>query len=217
MRRIIIFTSVFVTVLTFSGCSTIANSMVSSTINSTNGQTTTNNNQQSSNMFSSLLSALIGNNTKQSNIVGTWVYKCPKVVFESESVLAKLGGSIASNKVESMMSEQLEKVGFTAGVTKMSFEKNGSCKLILGNREMPGTYTFDSSTNTMKITGALGKTSVSPTVSVVGNEIYMVFDADMVLNIMSSVANMSSNTAKFSSLLSNYNGMKMGWAMTKEK
>ena len=48
----------------------------------------------------------------KNNLVGTWEYSEPAIVFESDNLLAKAGASIASSKIEDKLQEQLSKFGF---------------------------------------------------------------------------------------------------------
>ena len=160
----------------------------------------------SGNTLTTVLSSLLGTKTTVNSLVGTWTYSQPKVVFESESVLAKIGSSVASSKIESSLNSQLKKIGFTTGKSTITFDANGNYTMALGSKTYTGTYTYNTSTSTMTMKGALGVTSVNI------NEMYMLFSADKILSIASSVSSVN-NT--LSSLLSNYNGLKLGWAMVK--
>lgn len=166
-----------------------------------------------SGVLGTVLTNLLGNTTTAKSIVGTWTYSSPKVVFESENVLAQIGSSVASSSIEKQLNSQLSKMGFKQGVSSMTFNSDGTCTLSLSNKTMNGTYTYNSSTNVMTVKGAFGVASISPTVSVVGNEMYMVFEADKLLNVFSSVVgNVASN---LSGILSKYNGLKLGWTMVR--
>lgn len=166
----------------------------------------------SGNTLTTVLTSLLGTKTTANSLVGTWTYSQPKVVFESESVLAKIGSSVASSKIESSLNSQLKKIGFTAGKSTITFDANGNYTMALGSKTYTGTYTYNTSTSTMTMKGALGVTSLSSTVTVNINEMYMLFSADKILSIASSVSTVNST---LSSLLSNYNGLKLGWAMVK--
>lgn len=166
-----------------------------------------------SGILGTVLSSLLGNQTSQSTIAGTWTYSGPKVVFESESILAQLGSTVASSKIESSLSNQLKKLGFTAGKSTITFDGKGNYSMAQGTKAYTGTYTFDPTTNSMTLTGMLGIASLGCTVSVVGNEMYMLFGADKLLTMASAVSKVN-NT--LSSLLSNYSGMKLGWAMVRQ-
>ena len=165
-----------------------------------------------SGILGGLLNSILGNKTSEQTIQGTWPYSKPKVVFESESVLAKIGSNVASSKIESNLESQLKKIGFSAGKSQITFNADGTYVMALGKKNYNGTYTFDSASSTMTLKGALGVTTLTCNVSVVGNELYMLFGADKLLSVASAVSSVNST---LSSLLSNYNGLKLGWAMTK--
>ena len=78
---------------------------------------------------------------------------------------------------------------------------------------MPGTYVYDASSNKMTLNGVLGVGQMTCTVSVQGNQLYMLFDADKLLSVASSLS--SKSTSTLGSLISSYSGLKLGWAMTK--
>lgn len=198
-------TSVLSSVLGGTSSSNAAGSVLSSVLGGTTNS--------GSGVLGTVLSSLLGTKTTAASIVGTWTYSSPKVVFESESVLAQLGSTVASSSIEKQLNNQLSKMGFKQGVSSMTFNSDGTCTLSLSSKTMSGTYTYNSSTNVMTVKGAFGVASISPTVSIVGNEMYMVFEADKLLSVFSSVVgNVASN---LSGILSKYNGLKLGWTMTR--
>lgn len=170
---------------------------------------------EGTNVLGTVLGSLLGNKTSANSIVGTWTYAQPKVVFESENILAKLGSSVASSKLESTLTAQLKKMGFNSGKSTLVLNSDKTCQFNLSGKTLNGTYSYNSSSSLLTIQGALGMTSVTCTCNVVNGQMYMLFDADKLLGIASSVANASSTTSSLSSLLSNYSGLKLGWAMNK--
>ena len=161
-----------------------------------------------------LNSLISGSVASKSSIQGTWVYSGPKVVFESENILAKLGSAVASNKIESTLGSQLKKIGFTAGKSTLTLNSDNTCVLTLSGKTMNGTYTYKN--NVLTIQGALGLANMNCTCTVNGNELYMLYETDKLLSLATGLAAASSTTSTISSLLGNYNGMKMGWAMTRK-
>lgn len=159
----------------------------------------------------SLLSNLLGGNTVSTKtIVGTWSYNQPEVSLESSNALAKIGGELVATKVEKALSTQLEKIGMKKGVTSFTFDGNGKVSMKLGNKNINGTYTLNG--NTLNMKGAFGLSSLTATVSIQGNQLYMLFDAKSVFNI---ITKLGSSANAISSVLGNFNGLKLGWSMTK--
>ena len=164
-------------------------------------------------LLGNLLTNLLQGTTSQQSLEGTWTYFGPKVVFESENILSQIGGQVVSNNLEQKLGTQLSKMGFTTGKSVLVLNADKSCILFIGSKSLPGTYTYDSSTNKLTITGALGVGQVVCTATVQGNQLLMLFEADKLLSIATSLS--SKSTSTLSSLLSSYTGLKLGWAMTK--
>ena len=169
--------------------------------------------QTGTGILGTILGSLLGNTTTQQSLTGSWTYSGPKLVFESENILSQLGGQVLSSNLEQKLGTQLEKMGFKAGKSALVLNNDGSCSLALGNKTLPGTYTYDSSTNKMTLNGVLGVGQMTCTVSVQGNQLYMLFDADKLLSIATALG--SKSTSTLGSLISSYSGLKLGWAMTR--
>ena len=168
------------------------------------------------NVVGTVLSTLLnGSTASASSIQGTWTYTAPKVVFESQSILAQLGSSVASSKIESTLKTQLTKMGFKAGKTTITLNEDKTCVFTLNSKAANGTYAYDPNSSVLTITGALGVASTSCYCTLNGGELYMLFDADKLLTVASTMSAAASTTSTLSTLLSSYNGLKLGWALTK--
>jgi hypothetical protein len=188
---------------------TDASSLIDNALSGNTSQTTTD-------LLGRVLSYLLyGNTISQDNIIGTWKYSSPKVIFESENILAKLGSDVASDKIEKSLGNQLSKIGFTQGKTSLTFNKDNTCSFTCGSRTYPGTYKFDASANKLTITDALGVGNVKCTACKNGNELYLLFDSNKVLSVITALSNSPIGNSTASSVLGNYKGLKLGWSMTK--
>ena len=78
------------------------------------GKNTTEEKASSASNLISGLSSIFSKDKQAStnNLVGTWEYSEPAIIFESDNILAKAGANIASNKIEGKLQEQLSKFGF---------------------------------------------------------------------------------------------------------
>lgn len=159
----------------------------------------------------SLLTNLLGINTVNPNtITGTWTYQQPHVSFESSNVLSQIGGEMMGNKISSTLGTYLTKIGLKQGVTTFTFDGKGGMTMTMGGKTTQGTYKLDG--NQLTMTGALGYTNLTCTVSMAGNQLYMLFDAKTLFNV---ITKMGSSVGALSNILGSYNGMKMGWECTK--
>lgn len=192
---------------------TLASCGLGTTGNTTSSTTNQVLTQTGTDLLGTLLGTLLGNTTSQQSLVGTWTYYGPKVVFESENILSQLGGQVVSSNLESKLGTQLQKLGFTPGKSTLVLNTDKSCTLALGTKAWPGTYVYDASTNKMTLTGVLGMAQMTCTVSVQGNQLYMLFEADKLLAVATSLS--SKTASSISSLLGSYSGLKLGWVMTR--
>lgn len=169
------------------------------------------------NVLGTVLGTLLqGSTASAKSIVGTWTYSQPKVVFESNSVLAQIGSSVASSKIESTLSSQLQKLGFKSGKSTLTLNEDKTCTFALSGKTINGTYTYDASSNLLTITGGMGFANMSCTCTMNGNELYMLYDADKLLTAATSMSSAVGSASTLSSLLSNYNGLKLGWTMVQK-
>ena len=187
---------------------TDASSLLDNAIAGNTSQTTTD-------LLGRVLSYLLGNTTSKESIIGTWKYSSPKVIFESENILAKVGSDIASEKVEKTLGDQLERVGFSLGKTALTFNEDNTCSFTFGSRTYPGTYKYDSSTNRLTITDAFGVGNVKCTACKNGNELYLLFDSDKILSLINALGKSTISNTSAASILNSYKGLKLGWSMTK--
>lgn len=158
----------------------------------------------------SLLTNLLGVNTVNANsITGTWTYQQPHISFESNNVLSQIGGELMGNKISSMLGTSLEKIGLKKGA-QFTFDGKGNMTVTVSGKSTKGTYTING--NQLTMTGALGFTNLTCTVSMTGNQLYMLFDAS---TLFGYVSKMGQNVSSIKSLLGSYNGMKMGWMCTR--
>lgn len=168
----------------------------------------------------STVSDLVSSDTEvtASSIAGTWTYSGPAVSFESESLLAKAGGSTAATQVESKLSEVFSKVGIKSGSTSYTFSEDGTYTQKISGKSISGTYTLDGNTITMKTSIGL---SFKAEASVSGSTLKLLFSADKLLSLLKStagaVSSVSSNStlSTITTLADNYDGMNMGFELTK--
>ncbi len=210
MKKLFICASAFVGLLTLSGCG------AGTSKNSLTGLNTGNLNTAAiGSALSTVITELMKGQTSAADIVGTWTYSGPKIVFESENLLNQLGSAVASSKLESMLSKQLDKIGLDAGKSQLTLKSDKTYTFVMSKKTYTGTYTYDASTKKLVMQGSLGLSTLTCTATINGNQLHMLFDADKLLTFATGIAGSSSNLSTISSLLKAYNGLKLGWAMTR--
>ena len=169
--------------------------------------------QAGTSVLGTILGNILGGATTQQSLVGSWTYTGPKLVFESENDLSQIGGQVLSNNLEQKLGTYLEKMGFKAGKSVLTFANDGNCSLTLGSKTLNGTYTYDPSSNRLNLTGMFVTGQLPCTVTVQNGQLLMLFDADKLLSIATAVG--SKGSSSIGSLLGSYSGLKLGWAMSR--
>ncbi len=158
-----------------------------------------------------------GQNTNQNTIVGTWTYSKPAVQFESESLLAKAGGTVASAKIVQELEPYYKKLGITSGKMSITLNEDKTCTYVIKGKTYSGTYTFDESTNKLQISGSL-LSMPAAYVSVAGSQLSLTFDSTKLLTfagVLGGLTGSGSTLSSIAQIAQNYDGMKTGFLFTK--
>ena len=167
-------------------------------------------------VLGSLLGDLLGTNTvSQANIQGTWNYVGPDCVFESENFLAKAGGEVVAQKVESQISGALSKIGVTAGKCSFTFNADNTYTANIAGRAISGQYTLDTANSTMTMTYLAGLGKLTPKVSLNAGKLSLLFESDKLLSLANTLTSLKGGNNALSSIVSSYQGMYIGLQMTK--
>ena len=168
-------------------------------------------------IISGLLNNVIGSGTfsKEDLCAHTWKYSKPGCAFTSENLLAKAGGEIAASKVEEKLSTYYNKFGFSSSNTQFAFTTDGNFSAQIDGKPWQGTYTFDEKTHAIHLKGLL--LSASGYATKTTNGISLLFDQKKLLNLikMLSAFKGSSTLSAVGTIANSYDGMRVGFEMTK--
>lgn len=164
-----------------------------------------------------LLNNVIGSGTfsKADLCAHTWKYSKPGCAFTSENLLAKAGGEIAANKIEEKLGTYYNKFGFSSSNTQFAFTTDGNFSAQIDGKPWQGTYTFDEKTHAIHLKGLL--LSASGYATKTTNGISLLFDQKKLLNLikMLSAFKGSSTLSAVGTIANSYDGMRVGFEMTK--
>lgn len=186
-----------------------AQSVLSGLLNKVTGS------EASSTIANAVTSILGSKKVSQSTLVGTWSYESPAIVFESDDIANKLGGSLLSSKGEELMSTQLKKLGVQPGKVVVTFNSDSTYTCKLGSKTTKGKYSVKDATLTLT---KLGFTTMKTNVKVTGKEMQLAVEADKLLSLVSSFGNVAGSVSGLSSLTSfikGYDGMQVGMKFQK--
>lgn len=170
-----------------------------------------------SSIINGILNNVIGSGTfsKQDLCAHTWKYSKPGCAFTSENLLAKAGGEIAANKVEEKLDEYYSKFGFSGSNTYFTFKTDGTFAAKIDGKSWQGNYTFDEKTHAIQMKGLL--LSMSGYATKATNGISLLFDQKKLLNLIKTMGALkgSSTLSAIGTIANNYDGMRVGFEMTK--
>ncbi len=200
-----------------------AASSVSSALSSSSSSTTTSTTTSSIvSTVASVASALLGDSAiTTSSITGTWSYDSPAVLLESDNTLTEAAGTLATSQIETKLASAFTKVGISSGAFSFTFNSDSSFSCTLSSRTLSGTYAIDGDetlTLTFSALGSINLGSISTIAYISGSNLSLLFSADKLLSIVSALSSTSSSSSTLStitSLASSYDGVKMGFELTK--
>ena len=148
-------------------------------------------------------------------LVGTWKYTEPAVVFESNNALKNIGGKVASAAIEKKLQSEFSKFGIRKGQMKMTFDKDGNFTQTLGRQTLTGTYT--TSGKQVVLTYSTGLKQLVGTTQLDGNDLLIVMDVSKLLKYAGSLGQLTGNStiSSLGSLLGSYDGMEVGLKLEK--
>lgn len=151
----------------------------------------------------------------KNNIIGTWSYTEPAIVFTSDNILAKAASKVAANKLENKLQTYLTKYGIKPGTFSMTFKEDGTYTRTLNGRTAQGTWTVKDSKLLLTIAGIK---TIAITTQIDGQDMQFVTDATKLLNLFKSFGAKSTNAniQTITSLMKSINGMQAGITLHKQ-
>ena len=218
--------------------SSTATSSAAASAPTTSTSTTTNSGYSAGSVVAGVLGGLLGGGTTTgssiingilNNVIGsatfsqadlcahTWKYSKPGCAFTSENLLAKAGGEIAASKIEENLSTYYNKFGFSKSNTYFTFKTDGTFAAKIDGKSWNGTYTFDEKTHAIQLKGLL--LSASGFATRTTNGISLLFEQKKLLTLVKTLSKLnltgSTTMSAVSSIVDNYDGVRIGFEMTK--
>ena len=157
------------------------------------------------------------------NIEGNWTFSGSAVKFTGDNMLMNAASELAVGKVEDTLNEYLAKVGIKEGLFSYTFNEDGTFSNSFNQAKFPGQYTFSQQEKTLeldygkneKLKGIALKTNVSVGTSTM----QLLFNADKLLEFISKITSSvgDSKLGALTSLLDQYDGMQIGFELTRVK
>ena len=196
-----------------------AGSVVAGVLGGLLGGGTTTGSSSTGSIINGILNKVIGSATfSQADLCAhTWKYSKPGCAFTSENLLAKAGGEIAASKIEEDLSKYYSKFGFSNSNTYFTFKTDGTFAAKIDGKSWNGTYTFDEKTHASQLKGLL--LSASGFATRTANGISLLFEQKKLLTLIKTLSKLnltgSTTMSAVSSIVDNYDGVRIGFEMTK--
>ncbi len=163
-----------------------------------------------------VVSTITGTNTSM-DITGSWSYTGSAIELESDNILLKTGGSVASSTVEKKLNQELQKVGIRPGKMTFTFNNDSTFYTMIGKKKLNGTYTYDSDNQKIKLTFAR-LLNINAQAKKTSSGMEMLFDSDTLLKVIAYLSSISQNSTlkAVNTLAKQYDGMQSGFALQKQ-
>lgn len=156
------------------------------------------------------------------DLAGTWRYSAPACKFESEDLLKSAGGEMVASTLENKLATYYQKAGITSSRVSFSFADT-TMVMNYGSAKLNGYIVKDEPSGKFVVTFALvgGRIPVmvmDATITKTGNTMEILFDVEKLINVLTTIASKTQNSTlqTISSLLSGYDGVLMGFELTKQ-
>lgn len=181
--------------------------------------TGTSSSSSSSSTTSSLISTItsIFSSNKQAtedNIIGTWVYEEPAIVFTSDNLISSTAAKVAAGKIEDKLQTYLDMVGIKQGAMTMTFAEDSTFTETIAGKTFSGKWSISND----KLNLTVLTRTVSITTQVSSSELQIVTDASKLLTLFQTLGSKSSNSSiqTVASLMKSIDGMQVGLSLKKQ-
>ena len=149
------------------------------------------------------------------NIIGTWSYNEPAIVFTSDNLLTKVAAKVAANKLENKLQSYLTQYGVKPGALVLTFNEDGTCTETLNGKTMKGKWQVKDSKLILTLGGIK---ALQITTQIDGKDMQFVTDATKLLKLFKSVGAKSTNKniKTVTSLMKGIDGMQAGVSLRKQ-
>jgi len=176
------------------------------------------------NAASNIVDKATGGKATEALMIGDWQYASPGVKLESDDVLADVGASALTGKMEARLETLYALAGIRAGACRFSFAADKRFTATFGSRTMQGTYEFTGESHDIVLhfetsskydLGTLGgKAYLS------GTDLQILFPATRLLKMVEVVGNKLSSVVSSASavgaLAGKFDGLYLGFEFKKE-
>lgn len=148
-------------------------------------------------------------------IVGTWAYQEPAVMFTSSNALKSATSSVISKQIENKLQTYLTKAGIKKGNMSITFESDKTFYVSkAGKKVATGTYAMSNSEVSLTFKGR--KTPCKMTPQLDNGTLVVVTDLTKLKTFLEGIGSNVSQLSTLTSLMKSMDGMKVGIRLSKQ-
>lgn len=176
------------------------------------------------NAASNIVDKATGGKATEALMVGDWEYASPGVKLGSDDLLADVGASALTGRMEAQLGTLYALAGIRAGACRFSFAADKSFTAAFGSRMMQGTYEFAGESHDIVLHFAtnsnydLGTFSGKAYLS--GTDLQLLFPATRLLKLVDALgrklAAFNATAATVSALVGKFDDLWLGFEFKKE-
>lgn len=196
-------------------CTNTANAQLENILNQA-ASGVTNSNSGSNNILNTiggLITSKLVPTSKQ--IVGTWAYQEPAVMFTSHNALKSATSSIISKQIENKLQTYLAKIGISKNNMTITFCNNNTFYVSKSSKKVgSGTYTLANNEVTLTFKGRKNPCKLTPQLD--NGTLVVVMDATKIKTFFEGIGSNVSQLGTITSLMKSMDGMKVGIRLSKK-
>ena len=152
---------------------------------------------------------------KEDDLVGTWKFSGPAIIFDSDKALNKMGGKIATQRMEDRITELLNKYDLFKSAMELTFDSDKNFVQTYKKLKLKGTYSVEDKNVILKYAGKyeqlVGDTQID------GKNLVIVMDIDKLNEHLIGLAQLSPDpkAQMICKLLSSIKNVKCGMRFEK--
>ncbi len=182
-------------------------------LNNILSQVTSNGNSGILSTIGGLITSKLVPTSKQ--IVGTWAYQEPAVMFTSSNALKSTASSLISKQIEKKLQTYLTKVGISKNNMSITFCDDNTFYVSKSNKKVgTGTYTLANNEVTLTFKGRKNPCKLTPQLD--NGTLVVVMDATKIKTFFEGIGSNVSQLGTVTSLMKSMDGMKVGIRLSKK-
>ena len=149
-------------------------------------------------------------------LVGNWAYSAPAVKLDGEDTLTSLSGSALSATLGSKLESAFSKVGIVKGSCSMTFNSDGTFTMPIKNRNISGTYTYNSEDHSFTMSVGQKKMEIKGFAYISGTNLQLVFQINKLTDFLVTIGSNVSSLATVTNLIKQYENIYLGFEFGKQ-